>query len=230
MNYSTFLSDEGCEILKLYLDSRVLKTKEKLNKDSPVITISRIGYDKMGKSKYGKNYGSLFINTANISREVRRAWRKIDPKPPQPYVLRSYFDTRLMLAESQGKISHAYRQHFMGHKGDIEPTQKQTGNLEETKKYLLSKFRQEAEMYNIKIEDIELKVKKEKLDPDEEIKLLQEEIVKVTAPQIQPLGTIYKNSDDMQHKIIAEKQLVKHLNEGWILEREINGGKFLIKK
>jgi len=35
-------------------------------------------------------------------------------------VLRAYFDTQLLLAENHGKISHAYRQFFMGHKGDIE--------------------------------------------------------------------------------------------------------------
>jgi len=38
----------------------------------------------------------------------------------RPYVLRSYFDTQLLLAESQGRMTHAYRQFFMGHKGDIE--------------------------------------------------------------------------------------------------------------
>ena len=38
----------------------------------------------------------------------------------RPYVLRAYFDTRLLIAENNGKIAHAYRQFFMGHKGDIE--------------------------------------------------------------------------------------------------------------
>jgi len=35
-------------------------------------------------------------------------------------VLRAYFDTQLLLAESKGKMTHAYRQFFMGHVGDIE--------------------------------------------------------------------------------------------------------------
>ena len=34
--------------------------------------------------------------------------------------MRAYFDTMLLIAESQGKITHTYRQFFMGHKGDIE--------------------------------------------------------------------------------------------------------------
>jgi hypothetical protein len=35
-------------------------------------------------------------------------------------VLRSYFDTQLMLAESKGLILRDYRTFWMGHKGDIE--------------------------------------------------------------------------------------------------------------
>ena len=38
----------------------------------------------------------------------------------RPYVLRAYFDTQLLLAESKGKMTHSYRQFFMGHKGDME--------------------------------------------------------------------------------------------------------------
>jgi len=36
------------------------------------------------------------------------------------YVLRSYFDTQLMLAESKGLVLRDYRTFWMGHKGDIE--------------------------------------------------------------------------------------------------------------
>ncbi len=38
----------------------------------------------------------------------------------RPYVLRAYFDTQLLVAENNGKIAHAYRQFFMGHKGNME--------------------------------------------------------------------------------------------------------------
>ncbi len=38
----------------------------------------------------------------------------------RPYVLRAYSDTQLLVVENHGKISHAYRQFFMGHKGGIE--------------------------------------------------------------------------------------------------------------
>ncbi|MEM3675049.1 MAG: hypothetical protein QXG08_06220 [Candidatus Methanomethyliaceae archaeon] len=60
-----------------------------------------------------------FIRTTNISDIIRAAMRKAG-FPWRPYVLRSYFDTQLMLAESKGLIIRDYRQFFMGHKGDIE--------------------------------------------------------------------------------------------------------------
>ena len=53
--------------------------------------------------------------TRDIKEAISRAgfsWR--------PYVLRAYFDTNMIIAESRGKISHPYLQFMMGHKGDIE--------------------------------------------------------------------------------------------------------------
>ena len=35
-------------------------------------------------------------------------------------MLRAYFDTNMIIAESKGKISHPYLQFLMGHKGNIE--------------------------------------------------------------------------------------------------------------
>jgi hypothetical protein len=61
----------------------------------------------------------FFIRANNVSDAIKgpiRAagfnWR--------PYVLRCYFDTMLMLAESKGYMLRDYRQFFMGHRGDIE--------------------------------------------------------------------------------------------------------------
>ena len=60
----------------------------------------------------------MHITTKTVTKEIRDAMR---PKYDwRPYVLRSYFDTQLLVAENNGKMTHAYRQFFMGHKGDIE--------------------------------------------------------------------------------------------------------------
>ena len=60
-----------------------------------------------------------FIRAGNIGDLVRGAIRTAGFRW-RPYVLRSYFDTQLMLAESKGLVLRDYRQFWMGHKGDIE--------------------------------------------------------------------------------------------------------------
>ena len=102
--YFTFLGEEGCQYLKDYLESR-LKEGEKLTPDSPVLT--------------PKVAPKPFIRSTNIGDMIRAAIRKAGFKW-RPYVLRAYFDTQLMLAESKGLVLRDYRQFWMGHKGDIE--------------------------------------------------------------------------------------------------------------
>ncbi|MDE0525761.1 MAG: hypothetical protein OXI27_04095, partial [Thaumarchaeota archaeon] len=53
-----------------------------------------------------------------VSKEIRKAFR---PRFQwRPYVLRAYFDTQLLIAESKGRIAHDFRVFFMGHKGSME--------------------------------------------------------------------------------------------------------------
>jgi hypothetical protein len=102
--YFTFLSEEGCDYLKDYLQER-LREGENLIPASPIIT--------------PKQKMKPFIRTINIGDVIRKAMRQAG-LPWRPYVLRSYFDTQLMLAESKGLVIRDYRQFWMGHKGDIE--------------------------------------------------------------------------------------------------------------
>jgi integrase len=113
--YFSFLGPEGCEYLKAYFEMR-LSQGEKISPESAVISYKK-GYEDTGfweESKRENNH----IATKTITQEIRTAMR---PRFTwRPYVLRAYFDTQLLIAESNGKIPHAYRQFFMGHKGDIE--------------------------------------------------------------------------------------------------------------
>jgi hypothetical protein len=102
--YFTFLSEEGWEYLKDYLEDR-MREGETLTPDSPLIT--------------PKNKMKPFIRANNIGDSIRDAVRTAG-FAWRPYVLRSYFDTQLMLAESKGLVLRDYRQFWMGHKGDIE--------------------------------------------------------------------------------------------------------------
>ena len=102
--YFSFISEEGCTYLKEYLEERMRKG-EILSPDSPII---------------GADWGhGRFISAKNVSKVVRQALRKAG-FPWRPYVLRTYFDTEMMLAESKGKMMRDYRVFMMGHKGDIE--------------------------------------------------------------------------------------------------------------
>lgn len=102
--YFTFLGEEGCDYIKDYLEERI-RDGEILSPESAIIT-------PKGGSKE-------FITATNISTAIREAMRATGIKH-RPYVLRAFFDTQLMLAESKGLILRDYREFWMGHKGDIE--------------------------------------------------------------------------------------------------------------
>jgi integrase len=106
--YFTFLSDEGCDLLKTYLETRI-RDGEELSADSDLIHTKGTG--RAGEKP--------FITTVNIGDSVRLAIRKAGYQW-RPYVLRAYFDTQLLLAESKGKVAHDYRVFWMGHKGSME--------------------------------------------------------------------------------------------------------------
>jgi len=102
--YFTFLSEEGCDYLRDYLEERIQRG-EKITPESPII-----------KPKVAPK---PFIRTVNIGDVIREAIRSAGFNW-RPYVLRAYFDTQLLLAESKGLVLRDYRQFWMGHKGDIE--------------------------------------------------------------------------------------------------------------
>jgi len=230
--YFTFLPREGCDHLAAYLNKR-LSDGEKFTSKTPVIATKT---------------GSRFMTTRNVSRMIRKAMR---PRFKwRPYVLRAYFDTQMLLAESHGRISHPYRQFFMGHKGDIEArytTNK--GRLpknliedmrrafeasaeylettpkpeKERREMLLEMWREQAKMYGID----PMKVKIEKMDLDAEIKAIQREIKKkIDSLTLQRDG----NNRHYENRIAAEKELEKLLNDGWEFVSPINNGKYVLRR
>jgi len=242
--YFTFLPKEGCDHLAAYLNNR-LSNGEELTRKTPVIT-TRVGY------RTGKDVGTQFMTTRNVSRIIRDTMR---PRFKwRPYVLRAYFDTQMLLAESHGKVSHPYRVFFMGHKGDMEARYSTNkGKLPENliedmrsayaasseylettprperdkKEMLLEMWREQAKMYGI--DPMKVRIEKEKqlgkeLSIDEEQELLTIEIKKLAMPQLSNNGKPY------QSNIINEKELVSHVEDGWEIIRELSNGKFLIKK
>jgi integrase len=107
--YFTFVGEEAITYINEYLQERSKKYKEKLAPNSPVLA-----FDPRGVKKTNP-----LLRTSLVTRDIKEAiikagysWR--------PYVLRSYADTNMIVAESKGFISHPFLSFLMGHKGDIE--------------------------------------------------------------------------------------------------------------
>lgn len=105
--YFSFMPSQGLTYVREYLEE-LRKQGAKLTKGSPTL-----GMD--GRSSRRNE----FLRTTLVTRDIKEAivnagfhWR--------PYVLRAYFDTNMIIAESKGTMSHPYLQFLMGHKGDME--------------------------------------------------------------------------------------------------------------
>ncbi|HEX9845002.1 MAG TPA: hypothetical protein VGA92_00900 [Candidatus Nitrosotenuis sp.] len=110
--YFTFITESGAEKILAYLNQRMIDG-ETLSPESPVIA----PFSKYKRFR-GKNEGRKFLSTPIVERDVRITMR---PRFKwRPYVLRAFFDTQLLIAESRGKIAHDFRVFFMGHTGSIE--------------------------------------------------------------------------------------------------------------
>lgn len=97
---------------------------QKIETDSYYGNLARQSLESKGyvKGYYLKGNGSKkgrrFAETQTILKEIRKTMR---PRFAwKPYVLRAYFDTQLLIAESRGKVARDFRVFFMGHKGSIE--------------------------------------------------------------------------------------------------------------
>jgi len=250
--YFSFLASEGCDYLKAYLEAR-LASGERLGPQSPVIRPAP-GFENTGWR--AKVADRPFIVTKNVTADVRRAMRPgFDWRP---YVLRSYFDSMLLLAESNGRMNRDFRASLMGHRGGIEgrytldkgrlaenlveemrrafknsePFLTTSAPIEDMKSMLLKTFREQAKAYGI--DPLKVKIEKEKagtkLDPDEEIRLLTVEIAKRSAPHLMSPGTTFVNGQGRKNKILTgERQLLRHLDGGWELVSNLGDEKYLVR-
>ncbi len=110
--YFTFMTASAARNLTAYLNDR-LAHGEPLHGGSPVVAP-----DHIHKTNRGRNRDKEFLITSQVSHLVRRTFR---PRFTwRPYVLRAYFDTQLLIAESRGRIAHDFRVFLMGHRGSME--------------------------------------------------------------------------------------------------------------
>ncbi len=171
--YFTFITPLGAKKLLAYLNERILQG-ESLAPNSPVIA----PFQKYPRFR-GENTEKGFIETARILYDIRKAMR---PRFQwRPYVLRAFFDTELLIAESRGKIAHDFRVFFMGHKGSIEA--KYTTNKSILPNALITEmreaFKRSSEFLDLEISE-EKEIEKQKEDVRTKIETLSpEELARV---------------------------------------------------
>jgi hypothetical protein len=227
--YFTFLCDEGCEYLKEYLGWR-LRKGEKLTNTSPIITPTFSGL--VGKHITSVNIGDLMRKAIRVA---GFSWR--------PYVLRRYFDVRMMMAESDGLIIRDWRVFWMGHKGDIEHTYTVNKGLPQD---VIEKMR---ESYQKAAEKCLVTTKKETVSQETIVSTFnkqflqmagysEEEIgqlgnlAELTAEQVQEL--IRKKSMESlglngnRQKIINCSELKSYVENGWEFVTRISDGEAII--
>jgi integrase len=108
--YFVFAPQQACDYLKNYIEWRIGRG-EVLSPESPLLTAAW-NYDPCG---------AIRIRTANIQKTIGRSMRKAG-FGWRPYVLRRYFDVRMMEAEADGLIIPDWRAFWMGHAGSMEAT------------------------------------------------------------------------------------------------------------
>jgi len=236
--YFTFISSEGCTYIKEYLEERIRKG-EKLKPQSPLIAHERKAAEKP------------FMITKKITHFIRQSMRKAGVYK-RPYVLRAYFDTNMIIAESKGKISHPYLQFLMGHKGDIEARYSTNKGvlppdmIEDmrnaykacepflttlTKPLEESSIVKEAKIEALKsmaksllgIDLLEIKIAKEKELGKE---LSKEEELELYENELKKL----REGKHNPQRIIYENELEKYLTEGWQFVSILPSQKILIRK
>lgn len=106
--YFSFIGNEGANYLKRYIEERI-QQGETIKPESPVIAPAKKGI----RTKVN------FITTTNIGDLIRNTIRRSGLNQ-RPYVLRKYFDTQLLQAESKTNLKRDYRVFWMGHTGDME--------------------------------------------------------------------------------------------------------------
>jgi hypothetical protein len=244
--YVTFLCEEGCQILKQYLDSRI-KRGEILTSESGIIVTtgeqsSRI---RVAQETLERQDRTPFLVTISVSDEIREAMRLVD-LPWRPYVFRSYFDTALNISEGKLGLPHSYQQFWMGHVGDIEATYTTNkGTLpEDLVETMREWYRKAAANF------LQTRASREDIITIEDAKAIGKETWFVslgfTKEEIQKLDLLHKEGQELQsalrqklqgllsdngrrQKVIPAEEVQKYVEDGWEYQATLPTGQCVVK-
>lgn len=236
--YFSFMPAQGCAYLQELLEQR-MRLGEVLKPESFLVTSLKYS----GKEETTSYKGGA-ISTTKISASIRKALRKAG-LDVRPYVLRSYFETRLMMAEADKLLLRDYRVYLMGHRGDIEHrySLNKEGLPEETIEQMRSMFAKASERYLVTTKS---QVTDDKLKDAFNRQFL--EISGMSEADIAKLGDLSRYSaEEMRaivrdsakkdlgihngnsQKVIAKTELKEHIAAGWEFVAFIDNNECIIK-
>ncbi|MGP6221050.1 site-specific integrase [Caldiplasma sukawensis] len=241
--YFTFMGKECCMYLENYLIERI-RSGEELTPESPVITASKKALRKGN------------ITTVNIGDLMRNAIRNAGFNW-RPYVLRAYFDSRLLMAQDSRLITRDYRTFFMGHVGDIE--HRYTLNKGRLSEDLIEAMRSayekstkylETDHKGLSEEEVEDKFRKQLLlmagFTEDEIK--EKNMLTMTAEEITKLAReklfgaisrvniqeqIKKDREELtkthKQKVVPINMVEEYINEGFVVKMALGNDKAIVE-
>jgi len=238
-SFVTFAPAQACEYLRQYLEDR-LRLGEELGPQSAIVTVSEFNR-RTGRSQdcwFKKQYGQ-HVTSANVREMVRGAMRE-SGFGWRPYILRRYFDTRMMLGEADGLVIPDWRSFWMGHSGNIEFVYTLRKGLdEETIEKMRGAYLKGANRYLCtseggREEDMVTKIRKqllltvltpeeiEKLHVDEKtdaevIGLLRQRLMEVTFNQ------------GLKQKVVSAPEVEGWLTKGWVWKGNLGDGRAVME-
>lgn len=236
--YITFMPDEGCQYIKQLLELR-MSNGETLTAESPIDTSLKWH----GKALKGGPVGH--ITTRKIGTSMKKPivkagfdWR--------PYILRTYFDTRMMMAQNDGLIIKDWRVFWMGHTGDIDAVY--TTNKPVLPPDLIEKMREAfakaaeknlvtvSKREAISAETINATIRRGFLEmsgmSEEEIEKLGD-LSKLTTEEVRDLVKERSKTDlglkGNSQKVVPLAEVRTYITDGWEYVRDLPPGDAIIK-
>ncbi len=237
--FITFAPAQACEYIRQYIEDRA-RGGEGLTLDSAVVSVSEYNHrtDRAPESPYKKDYGE-HVTTGKLREVLRHAIRDAG-FPWRPYILRRYFDTRMMLGEADGLLIRDWRTFWMGHAGNIEFVYTLRKGLdEETIEKMRNAYLKAANRYlctsvGARVEDMVTKIRKqlmltvltaeevEKLHVDEKtdeevIGLLRQRLMEVTFNQ------------GLKQKVVPASEVEEWMAKGWTWRGNLGDGRAVLE-
>jgi integrase len=237
--FVTFAPAQACEYLRQYLEDRA-RLGEELGPESAIVSVSEYNHrtEESGGCWFKKPYGQ-HVTTAKLREVVRSAIRE-SGFGWRPYVLRRYFDTRVMLGEADGLLIKDWRTFWMGHSGNIEFVYTLHKGLdEETIERMRGAYLKAANRYlctseGAREEDMVTKIRKqllltvltpeevEKLHVDEKtdeevIGLLRQRLMEVTFNQ------------GLKQKVVPASEVEGWMAKGWAWKANLGDGRAVLE-